>query len=69
MENKIVPLTKDCADGRECPGVIAVGDDEIVVRGPVVAPGELSGIPLGDGEGFVRIPLQVFREAARAYRE
>jgi hypothetical protein len=69
MEKKIVPLTKDCADGRECPGVIAVGDDEIVVRGLVAAPGELPGIPLGDGEGFVRIPDQVFREAARAYRE
>ena len=68
MEKKIVPLTQDCADGRECPGVIAV-DDDIVVRGPVMAASEVPGIPLGDGEGFVRIPAQVFREAARAYRE
>jgi hypothetical protein len=69
MEKKIVPLTRDCADGRECPGVIAVGDDEIVVRGPVAAASELPGVPLGAGEGFVRIPAEVFREAARAYRE
>jgi hypothetical protein len=68
MESKPVPLTRDCVDGRTCPGVIAT-DKGIVVRGSQVAASEVPGIPLGDGEAFVIIPPQVFEEAARAYSE
>jgi hypothetical protein len=66
---EITPLTEDCADGRTCPGAVATDRETIVIRGQAVDVGDVPGVLLGDGEVFAEIPVSVFLEAARAYRE
>lgn len=62
------PLTKDCADGRTCPGVRATGRGTVIVQGPGLADKDLAEITLGPGEIAVEIPAEILLEAARAYR-
>lgn len=63
------PLTKDCADGRTCPGAIATDRGTIIIRGYSLTGGDLAQVTLGDGEIAAEIPAEVLLEAARAYRE
>lgn len=66
---ELTPLTKDCADGRTCPGAFATDRATIIIRGDALTEGELAQVMLGDGELAVEIPARLLLEAARAYRE
>ncbi len=66
---ELTPLTKDCADGRTCPGAFATDRRTIIIRGYALTGGELAQVTLGDGEIAAEIPAALLLEAARAYRE
>lgn len=66
---QLTPLTQDCADGRTCPGVRATDRGTVIITGYALAEADLTRVPIKLGEVAVEIPVAVFREAARAYRE
>jgi hypothetical protein len=66
---KLTPLTKDCADGRTCPGAFATDRGTIIIRGYSLTGGDLAQVTLRDGEIAAEIPAEVLLEVARAYRE
>jgi hypothetical protein len=65
----LTPLTKDCADGRTCPGAFATDRGTIIIRGYTLTSDQLAQVTLGDGETATEIPAALLLEAARAYRE
>ncbi|GAA1440361.1 hypothetical protein GCM10009602_12960 [Nocardiopsis tropica] len=64
---KLTRLAGECPDGVTCPTVFASDRGTIIVQGYTLAPGDLTEIPLPEGESAVEIPLSLLKEAARAH--